>query len=67
MPPLPAPQQVARALADLLGEALAQGHAVEVPGLGRFRRRHEAGRLVAHGEGAVMQPPADVVAFDPKR
>jgi len=66
MPPLPTPQQVARALADVIGEALAQGHAVDVPGLGRFRRRHEAGRLVPHGDGTVMQPPADVVAFEPR-
>ncbi len=63
--PLPSPPQVARALADVLGEHLALGRAVDVPGLGRFARRHEPGRLLTHPDGAVMQPPADVVAFTP--
>lgn len=65
MPPTPA--QVAQALAELLGSALAQGATVRVPELGTFRRHHEPGRLVEQHGRPVMAPPADLIAFDATR
>jgi len=67
MPDEPLPERVARALADVLAESLAQGTSVDVPGLGLFWRRHEPGRVGERSGQPVMHPPADGVAFTPSR
>lgn len=61
--PDPSTRQLARALADVLNEALAQNQTVDVPGLGTFRRRHRPGHVVERGGQTVMLPPADVIEF----
>lgn len=63
--PDPNARQLARALADVLNEALAQGQAVDVPGLGTFRRRHRPGHITERDGQTVMLPPADVIEFQP--
>ena len=63
--PDPSTRQLARALADVLNEALAQGQAVDVPGLGSFRRRHRPGNITSRDGQTVMLPPADVIEFQP--
>ena len=64
--PVP-PAHVARALADLLGDALARDAPVTVPRLGTFWRHHQAGRVVTRGGRPALAPPSDEVAFDPQR
>ncbi|MBE2185354.1 MAG: HU family DNA-binding protein [Rhodothermales bacterium] len=58
-------QHLARALADVLNEALAQGQAVDVPGLGTFRRRHRPGHIAERDGRMVMLPPVDAIEFQP--
>ncbi len=62
-----APAVVARALADLLGSALAHDVPVTVPRLGTFWRQHRPGRVVTHQGRPALAPPSDDVAFDPQR
>lgn len=61
------PPQVARALAELLGSALAHDVPVTVPRLGTFWRQHRPGRVVTHQGRPALAPPSDDVAFDPQR
>lgn len=56
---------VARALADVLHEALERGETVDLPGLGAFKVDHQPSTLEKRSDGTVtLQPPRNAVAFE---
>ncbi|QXD15362.1 HU family DNA-binding protein [Rhodocaloribacter litoris] len=59
-------EPVARALADILREALVRGESVHVPGLGTFEVRHQPSQVMEEGGLSVVLPPRDVVVFKPE-
>lgn len=60
----PSREQVAAALADIIGEVLRKGQDVRVPGLGTFRVHHQVSQVERRSDGEiVMKPPRDVIAF----
>lgn len=62
--PTPSKEQVAAALAGIIGEVLRKGQDVRVPGLGTFRTHHQVSQVERRADGEiVMKPPRDVVAF----
>ncbi|HET6567921.1 MAG TPA: HU family DNA-binding protein [Rhodothermales bacterium] len=62
--PTPSQEQVASALADVIGEVLRKGQDVRVPGLGTFRIHHQVSQVERSADGEiVMKPPKDVIAF----
>ena len=54
------------ALADVVRDALANGQAVLLPGLGTLRVEHKPSEMIEDENGQiVMRPPRDEVVFDP--
>ena len=58
--------QVASVTAELVKEALIQGEAIAIPGLGTFSVEHRSSRIEERSDGQIiMQPPRDEVIFTP--
>jgi nucleoid DNA-binding protein len=66
--PTPTAKDVIRAFARIVREQLVRGESAYVPGLGTFTVEHEPSRVVMpEGDGSPsMQPPRDVVRFQPE-
>ena len=60
----PTKAQVTGALARTIQDALKQGEAVRIEGLGTFRLHHQISQIERSPDGQiVMKPPRDVIAF----
>ncbi len=57
---------VLRAFGEAVRERLMRRDGVTVPGLGTFMVQHDPSRVTELEDGQrVLQPPADVVVFEP--
>ena len=64
-PPL-STEHVAKALAEVIREALIRNEKVDVHGLGTFEVTHHSSREEEAPDGRLLlQPPRDVVDFSP--
>lgn len=60
-------EHVAKALAQVIREALIRNEAVDVHGLGTFEVVHHPSREEEDPSGQLLlQPPRDVIAFSPE-
>ena len=60
-------EQIKDKLAEVVREALANGQAVEFPGLGTLRVEHKPSEMIEDENGQiVMRPPRDAVVFVPE-
>ncbi len=60
-------REIARALAEILHEDLAEEQTVTVPGWGTFTIEHETARSDNTRAGATaLHPPKDTVEFEPE-
>lgn len=60
-------KHVAKALAEVIREALIRNEAVDVHGLGTFEVTHHPSREEEDPDGRLLlQPPRDVVDFSPE-
>ena len=59
--------QIKETLADVVREALANGHDVSIPGLGTLSVEHKPSEMIEDESGQiVMRPPRDEVIFTPQ-
>ena len=57
---------VLRAFGEVVRDCLMRRDDVAVPGLGTFEVRHHPSRVAeAEGGRRILQPPADVIVFEP--
>ena len=58
--------QLKETLAEVIRDALANGQAVELPGLGTLSVKHQPSEMIEDENGQiVMRPPRDEVVFNP--
>lgn len=66
MMPDPVTDDVLRAFSEVIRDRLMRRDDVTVPGLGTFEVRHHPSRVVETEDGQrLLEPPADLVVFDP--
>lgn len=64
----PSAKDVIRAFVRVMREKLENGETVEVPGLGTFSIEHRPSKMKDDPDGEnYMDPPRDVVTFDPEQ
>jgi nucleoid DNA-binding protein len=59
---------VLRAFGEVVRDRLMRRDAVDVPGLGTFGVQHHPSRVAENDDGMrLLQPPTDVVVFEPAK
>lgn len=61
------PQNVGRALAEIIHEDLLDRREITLPGWGTFTVEHRGGRTERHDGAVSLHPPKDTVVFQSER
>ncbi|PEN07064.1 hypothetical protein CRI93_07960 [Longimonas halophila] len=61
----PSPKEVLKAFCAVVRDELANGHDVDLPGLGTIQVEHDASTVQGHDDDAMWSPPKRTITFVP--